>query len=158
MLPTYADQIDGVLQIAALDEVCRPLLLDHFFQTIEFSEDGNSGDFFVRTSLRIQNCHRLERRLFVVETSDEPLRFSIRSDDEEWISRGISPENSPLPLVECEVPNEGKDEAEGSRVHEQQSAEELPEEEVVAKREEREPHDACEEHVTDIALVGLDSR
>ena len=56
------------------------------------------------------------------------------------------------------MPEKSEDETERSCIDEEQTAEELSEEEVVPEREERESHHAGVEDVTDVALVGLDSR
>lgn len=158
MLTAEAHEIDGVFQIAALNEVCGPHFFDDVFELIQLSSYRNPSDVSAARTLRIEDCDGLERRLLFLEEVDEALSFTIQADDEYGVRSGIFPQYFALPRVEGKVPHDGERKVDDAGIHEEKSAEEAIVKEVVRESEECRCEHTGKEEMCQIFPAALNTR
>lgn len=112
-------EIDAMLQVAAMDEVCWPKGAQRIFQFVQPAHNRNTsnGCLFACT-LCIENTDRHEGGLSLLQQVNEPLCIAVDPNDEHGEHGGRSAEDFSSPLIECHVPDHRQDEAEDCRNHE----------------------------------------
>ena len=142
------EQVDGLFQVAALDEVRDAVLLQDCFQFIQFAEHGYSRDGSLFAAGAIEDRDGLKGVEFCLEQHEQMLRLARDADDQSGEGRRIAAKRPALHRIEQYVPCADGDGAECESIQQQQAAED-----AVLQKEIGECHE-CRAHHARVGDVG----
>lgn len=156
--PAGVEEVERLIHIAALDEVCDLLRSENLFQFVELSADRDAADFCLLHSRCIEDGDGLERVAVPFHLFEQAARFARDSDDERGECGRRAAEDHLLQFFEDEMPEPDCDRAACKPEEQNQAAEDLLIGEVVDEGDERRADDTGVDDVGDIAHAFLRSR